>query len=137
MRKPLQSALSARRETIRAQIDKAQKERDEAEASLAEAQSLLAGRDADVQNLREQTRKEVELERKRLAASAEQEIEKLQAQAARQIAGAHKLAQRELQQFLATRSLELARNSVISQLRPEDDDRFIKDRLEELGRARG
>ena len=60
LRKPLQTALSARRETIKSQIERAQKERDEAAASLAEAQSLLAATDADVQNIRAETRKEVE-----------------------------------------------------------------------------
>ena len=65
------------------------------------------------------------------------EIARLKTQAEREIELARKASRRSLEQFLATRSLQLARQSVISQLRPEDDDRFIRERLDELRRARG
>jgi len=136
LRNPLQSALAARRETIKRQIAEAQAERDLAAQSLAEAQSLLGQMSDDVEQVRINARKEAEQERERLATAADQGIEKLKAQGAREIQGSRKLAQRDLQRFLAGRSLELARSSVISQLRPEDDNRFIKDRLDEFGRAR-
>ena len=137
LRKPLKDALAARREGIRRELLKAQKERDRAAAKLSEAEALLARLDADVEAVREQARQEAEAERQRQAAAADHEIEKLRAQAARELEMARKGTHKSLQQFLASRSVELAKESVINQLRPEDDIRLIRERIGELGRASG
>jgi len=137
LRKPIKNALSARRESIRMELQKAQEARDKAAEQLAEAERLLAHLDKDVDALREQAKHEAELERQRHAAAAALEIEKLKAQAARELEMAHKTARKGLQEFLANRSIEVARQSVVSELRPEDDIRLIKQRVAELGRARG
>jgi len=50
---------------------------------------------------------------------------------------ARKATHKGLQQFLANRSLEIAKQSVINELRPEDDLRLIRERIGELRRARG
>ena len=136
LRKPLTGALLSRRENIKLELAKAQEERDRAAERLAEAQNLFARLDKDVNELREQARQEAVLERERQATAAENEIQKLKAQAAREIEVAHKTAERALRQFLADRSLELAKASVVNQLRPEDDNRFIKDKIDELRRSR-
>jgi F-type H+-transporting ATPase subunit b len=137
LRKPLANALSARRDAIRSEIAQAEKERAQAAEQLAEAQALLAHADADVEAARKQALAEVTQERQRQAEAAETEIARLKTQAEREIELARKASRRNLEQFLATRSLQLAKQSVISQLRPEDDDRFIRERLDELRRARG
>jgi hypothetical protein len=48
---------------------------------------------------------------------------------------ADKLARKELRQYLAKRSVELARESVRSQMRPEDDTHLIKENIGELRRT--
>lgn len=136
LRSPISGSLTARRERISQEIARAQKEREEAAASLAEAQAQLAHLSDDVDQIRKHAEAEVDQERKRLAAAAEQEIQRLNFQADRELDRARKAAQKELQQFLASRSIELAKHSVAMQLRPEDDSRFIKNRLDELRRAR-
>jgi F0F1-type ATP synthase membrane subunit b/b' len=137
LRKPLANALTARRETIRSEIARAENERAQAAEQLAEAQALLAHIDADVEAARKQALEEVTEERQRQAEAAEREVARLKTQTEREIEFARKASRRSLEQFLATRSLQLAKQSVISQLRPEDDDRFIRERLDELRRARG
>lgn len=137
LRKPLKSALATRRESIKREIVLAQEEREQAAAKLAEAQAMLARLDSEIAGVQAQARQEAALERQRLAKAADNEIEKLKAQANREMEIARKAAQKELRRFLANRSLELARESVANQLRPEDDNRLIKDRIEELRRARG
>jgi F0F1-type ATP synthase membrane subunit b/b' len=136
LRKPLKNALLARGEAIKREILTAQAERDTAAAKLAEAETLLAHVDVDVQTVREQARQEAELERQRQALAADIEIEKLKAQGARQLEMAGKTARKGLQEFLANRSIELARKSVVNQLRPEDDIRLIRQRVAELGRTK-
>ncbi len=137
LRRPIASALASRRENIRNEIQKAQQEKLAAEEKLAETDALLARRDADVQAVRDQAMQEAELERARQAAAADHEIEKLKNQADRKLETAIKVARKELRQFLANRSVELARASVINQLSSDDDLRLIKDRVAELRRARG
>ena len=137
LQKPIKHALNARREAIRKQLADAQQERDQAAEKLTQAETMLGRIDQEVENLKRQAREEAELERKRQAASGEQEMERLKGQADRELEAASKAARRELQKFLANRSIQLAKESVISQLRPEDDVRLIRDRVNELRGARG
>jgi F-type H+-transporting ATPase subunit b len=136
LRKPLTNALEARRERIKVEIAKAEAERAKAAEQLAEAQALLGHVNDDVEAIRAQSRQEVDLERQRQAESAEKEIARLRAQAEREVELARKAAHKSLRQYLASRSLQLAQQSIISQLRPQDDDLFIKERIDELRRVR-
>ena len=104
-------------------------------AKVAEADTLLSRLDDDVRTVHEQARQEAEQERQRLAAATEREIEKLKQQAQREIERADKLARKELRQYLAKRSIDLARESVRSQMRPEDDTLLIKESIGELRRT--
>ena len=137
LRKPIAAALAARGETIRKQIKQAEEEKKAAEENLAQADAQLAHLDADVQALRQQAEKEAALEGERLAAAGENEIEKLKIQADRELETTRKVAKKELRQFLAQRSLDLAKATVVSRLNPDEDVRLIKERVAELGRLRG
>ena len=135
LRRPISQALLARRESIKQEIVAAQTERERALAQVAEADALLSKLDNDVRAVHEQSRKEAEAERQRLATSTARELEKLKQQASREIETADKVARKELRQFLAKRSVELARESVRSQMRPEDDTHLIKESIGELRRT--
>ena len=135
LRRPISQALLARRESIKQEIVAAQTERERALAQVAEADAMLSKLDNDVLAVHEQARKEAEAERQRLATSTAREIEKLKQQASREIETADKVARKELRQFLAKRSVELARESVRSQMRPEDDTHLIKESIGELRRT--
>ena len=135
LRRPISQALSGRREAIRQELLTAQNERDQALAKVAEADSMLSRLDEDVRLIHEQARKEAESERQRLAASTAREIEKLKQQALREMETADKLARKELRRYLAKRSVELARESVRNQMRPEDDTHLIKENIGELRRT--
>ena len=137
LRKPIRNALIARGEGIKLELRKAQAERDQASAKLAEAEALLTQVKTDVQTVRDQASQEAEAERQRQVSAAEQEMERLRTQAARELELARKATHKGLQQFLANRSLEIAKQSVINELRPEDDLRLIRERIGELRRARG
>ncbi len=135
LRRKINEALLARRESIRQEIVAAQTERDRALAQVAEADAMLSRLDDDVRAVQEQSRKEAEAERQRLAASTTRELEKLKQQAVREIETADKVARKELRQYLAKRSVELARESVRNQMRPEDDTHLIKESIGELRRT--
>ena len=135
LRRKINEALLARGESIKQELVVAQKEREKALAQLAEADNRLNRLDEDVRLVREQARHEAEAERQRQAVSTEREVEKLKQQAQRDIETADKVARKELRQYLAQRSVEFARESVRSQMRPEDDALLIKDSIGELRRT--
>lgn len=135
LRRPISQALLGRRAAIRQELLTAQNERDQALARVAEADSMLNRLDGDLRMVQEQARKEAESERQRLAASTVREMEKLKQQASREMETADKLARKELRQYLAKRSIELARESVRNQMRPEDDTHLIKENIGELRRT--
>ena len=135
LRKKINQGLLARRDAIQQELVAAKTEREKALARVAEADSLLSRVDDDVRTVHEQAKLEAEQERQRLAAGTEREIEKLKQQAQREIDRAHKLARKELRAYLANRSIELARESLRSRMRPEDDARLIKENIGDLRRT--
>jgi len=135
LRKPINQALLARREAIQQELVKAQQEREQALARVAEADNLLGRLDNDVRTVQEQAREEATSEKQRIAASTEREIEKLKQQAQREMETADKLARKELRQFLAEKSVQMARESIRSQMRPEDDTALIRESIGELRRT--
>jgi F-type H+-transporting ATPase subunit b len=136
LRSPISAALGTRREAIQQELIRAQEQKEQALAKLAEADSLLSRVDADVNAVREEARKEAESERQRQAAATAREIEKLKQQSQREIDTAGKLARNELRRFFAKTSIELARQSVRSRIRPEDDAQLIQQSIGELRRTR-
>jgi F-type H+-transporting ATPase subunit b len=135
LRRPISQALLARRASIRQEIIAAQKEREQALARVAEADSLLGRLGEDVRKVREQAKQEAAAERQRLAAATTREMEKLKQQAQREMETADKLARKELRKYLAQRSVEVARETVRTQMRPEDDARLVSENIGELRRT--
>jgi F-type H+-transporting ATPase subunit b len=135
LRKPISQKLAGRRELIQQELIAAQTERERALARLAEADSLLARLNDDVRAIREQASEEAKSERRRLASSTTREMEKLKQQAQREMETASKLARKELREFLAQRSVEAARESIRSQMRPEDDTALISENIGDLRRT--
>ncbi|HJT67486.1 MAG TPA: ATP synthase F0 subunit B [Pyrinomonadaceae bacterium] len=136
LRRPISEALGARREAIKQELVQAQEQKARAEAKIAEADSLLSRLDSDVRTIREQAVQEAESERQRLAAATQREIEKLKQQAEREMETADKVARKALRQFFAQRSVEYARETVRTRMRPEDDRHLIEESIGELRRAR-
>lgn len=136
MRRPISEALSTRREAIKKELVQAQEQKALAVAKMAEADSLLSRVDTDVRAVTEQSHKEAEAEKQRVAAAAAREIEKLKQQAEREMDNAAKIARKSLRQFLAQKSVEFARERVRGEISPEADRRLIEDSIGELRRAR-
>ena len=135
LRKPISQALQSRRGAIQQELINAQNERDQALGRVAEADSMLRGLDDDVRKVEQQAREEVTSERQRITASTEREIENLKQQAQREMETADKLARKELREFLAEKSVQMARESIRTQMRPEDDTALIRESIGELRRT--
>ena len=137
LRRPINTALLARRDAIQKELVDATSARERALAGVAEADSLLSRLDDDVRLVHEQAQQEAESERQRQAAATAAEMEKLKLQAQRETDRAAKLARKQLRQFLAKRSVELARETVRTRMRPEDDTILIQESIAQLRRTTG
>lgn len=135
LRKPINQALLARRGAIEQELITAQQEREKAVARVAEADSLLSRLEDDVRTVEQQANEEAAAEKQRIAESTEREIEKLKQQAQREMLSADKLARKQLRQFLAEKSVQMARESIRTQMRPEDDTALIRESIGELRRT--
>jgi len=136
LRRPISAALATRRDAIKQELSQAHQQKARALDKLAEADSLLSRLGADVRSVHDQSLQEAEAERQRVAAATAREIEKLKQQAEREIATADKAARKQLRQFFAKRSIDVARDTVRAQMRPEDDRQLIENGIGELRRAR-
>jgi F-type H+-transporting ATPase subunit b len=135
LRKPINQALLARREAIEQELVTAQQEREKALASVAEADRMLGRLEDDIHTVQKQAHEEAASEKQRIAGATEREIEKLKQQAQREMENADKLARKQLRQFLADKSVQMARESIQSQMRPEDDTALIRESIGELRRT--
>ena len=90
----LGEAFRTRRENIRAELARAQQERDAAVAKLKEVEERLARLDTEVNVIKEQSKLEAAEENERIARATETEIAKLSEQAQREIERAGKTARR-------------------------------------------
>jgi F0F1-type ATP synthase membrane subunit b/b' len=136
LRRKISEALGARREAIRQELIQAQEQRERALAQVVEADAQLNRLNADIQSVKEHARQEADSERQRLAAATARELEKLKQQAEREIETADKIARKHLREFFAKRSVEVARETVRTHLKPEDDVLLIIDSIGELRRTR-
>ncbi len=132
----LGDAFRMRRESIKAELDRARKERDAALEKLKEVEARLAGLDSEIANIAERSKREADAERDRIAQSTEVEISKLSAQAQREIENAGKSAKNDLRRFAAEQSVQLAEQMIRRNMRPEDDARLINRNIDEMGAAR-
>lgn len=131
----LSDAFKARKETIKQELARAQQERDAALAKLKEVEERLARLDGEVTAIQQQSQREAEEERERIAKSTEVEIAKLGEQAQREIESAGKAAKHGLRVYAAETSVRLAEEIIRREMRPEDDARLIQRNVQELGGA--
>jgi F-type H+-transporting ATPase subunit b len=135
VRKPIGAAFASRSESIKNELARARAEKEKAQAELAETEKLLSGIPSEVSHIKDQARLEADNERQRLVKAAEEEIRKLEMQGNREMEMAHRVALKELREFLAKRSIEFATENVQARLRPEDDARIISSSLAALRRS--
>ena len=136
LRRKISEALAQRRDAIKQELVDAQQRRERALAQVADAEAKLNHLDADIQSVHEHAKQEAQSERERLAAATKRDVEKLEQQARREMDTADKVARKQLRQFFAKRSIEVARNTVSTQMKPEDDVLLIKESIGELRRTR-
>ena len=132
--RPVREALRARGERIKHDLAKAQQERDQALAKLAEVEARFADLDAEIATIKERAKVEGEAERQRIKQATEEEVSRIRGQAKREIESAGKAARHELRKFAAAESVRLAEEILRVEIGSDDDARLTSKSVQELGR---
>ena len=132
--RPVREALRSRGERIKHELARAQDERNQALAKLAEVEARFADLDAEVAAIKERAKVEGKVERERIQLATEEEIARIREQAKKEIESAGKAARHELRRFAATESVRLAEEILKTEIGPADDARLTSQSVRELGR---
>ncbi len=133
LKKPLSNAFKAKRETIRAELIKAEEERQAALAQLTATEAKLAQLDAETQTVRSRAAAEANAEKSRIVEQTEFEVRKLREQANSEIARKNQIARSELRRFSAEESIRLAEEKIRREMNPEKDARIVRANIESIG----
>jgi len=133
VKKPLTDAFKARREAIRADLIRAEEEKQAALAKLTAAEAKLAQLESEKEAVLQKAKDEAAAEKKRVAAQTKLEVERLHEQAQSEIARLGHQSRAELRRFSAEESIRIATEKLKSQINADKDSRLVKANLQEIG----
>ena len=132
VRKPAREFFAARLAAVRATLDRAAKEKAEADAKMSALSARLNKLDAELADIRTQSAREAAAERQRMEVETKTDAEKLRAVARREIEGAKQSALLQLREFAAEKAVTLAEQMIRQELTPQDDARLLRSVSAEL-----
>jgi F-type H+-transporting ATPase subunit b len=133
LKKPLSEAFKAKRETIRAELIKAEEEKQAALAKLTTAEAKIARIESESDEIVEKAKQEAKEEKARIAREAEDEIKRLEAQAANEIERKSQQVRAELRRFSAEESVRLAEEKIKKSINAKKDAELVKANIKSIG----
>lgn len=133
LKKPLGDAFKAKRELIRAELIKAEQEKQAALAKLTSAEAKLAQLEAEKENVLRKAKEEAAFEQNRLAEQTDEDVERLRSQTEAEIVRLANQTRAELRRFSAEESIRLAEAKLLAQIDGGTDARLVKASISEIG----
>lgn len=133
LKTPLSNAFKAKRETIRAELIKAEEEKQAALAQLTATEARIVNLDAEQQSVRSRAAHEAEAEKARVAEQTEFEIGKLREQATSEIERKNQQVRTELRKYSAEESIRLAEEKIRREITGEKDAQIVKANIQAIG----
>lgn len=133
LKKPLGDAFKAKRDQIRAELIRAEEEKQAALARLTSTEARLAQLDSEKETIMQNARDEAAFEKKRLAELTEVEAERLRKQSEAELARLTGQTRAELRRFSAEESIRLAEQKLRAQIDSSVDARLVKAGIQEIG----
>ncbi len=132
-KKPLSDAFKARREQIRADLIRAEEEKQAALVKLTAAEAKLAQLGNEKEHLLLRAKEEAEFEKKRLAEQTALDIERMKQQADSELLRLSNQSKADLKRFSAEESIRLAEAKLRSQIDGDTDVRLVRANIQEIG----
>lgn len=133
VKKPLSDAFKTKREQIRAELIKAEAEKQAALARLTSAEAKLAQLETEKENILQKAKDEAAFEKKRLADQTKTDVERLQQQMEAELVRAANQTRAELRRFSAVESIRLAEERLRKQIDGKTDAKLVKSSIAEIG----
>jgi len=133
LRKPLSDAFKAKREAIRADLIRAEEEKQAALAQLTSAEAKLVVLEQEKAAILQRARDEVAAEKQRIIAEAEAEAQKMRQQSESEIARLAQQARIDLRRLSAEESIRLAEEKLRSRVNAQSDGRLVKASIDAIG----
>lgn len=133
LKKPLSEAFKAKREGIRAELIKAEEEKQAALSQLTSAEAKLAALETEKAAVLKKANEEAEAEKRRLAEQTESEIQKLREQTSGEVSRLGKQTKAQLRRFSAEESIRLAEEKLRAQIDASKDAQLIKAGITSIG----
>lgn len=126
LRKPVRQFFADRFAQIRATLERAAREKEEAQKRIRAIDERLAQLDSEVAKIAETARQEAIAETERLRAQTQTDLEKIRDTARREIEAATQTALVELRQFTAASAVTRAEQIIRRELTPADDAALLQ-----------
>jgi F-type H+-transporting ATPase subunit b len=133
LKKPLSEAFKAKRETIRAELIKAEEEKRAALEQLTAAEAKLVRLDIEAEEIRAGARRESDEEKRRIHEQTLQDIAKMRQQAETEIERLTLQIKSELRRFSAEESIRLAEEKIKTSINAEKDARLVRANIQAIG----
>ncbi|MBK8148276.1 MAG: hypothetical protein IPN69_22320 [Acidobacteria bacterium] len=133
LKKPLSGAFKAKRETIRAELIKAEEQKQAALAELTATEAKLARLDAEAEEVVARAKEEAAAEKKRIAKETDEETKRLENQATGEIDRKTAQVRVELRRYSAEEAVRLAEEKLKAGINAESDSRLVKAGISAIG----
>ena len=133
LKKPLSEAFKAKRETIRAELIRAEEEKQAALAQLTSTEAKLVGLENESANILEKARLEAEAEKNRIQAQTEEDLNRLRRQSESESARLSQQARAELRRFSAEESIRLAEEKIKGKINAQADAQLVRSNIQSIG----
>ena len=133
LKKPLGGVFKEKREVIRAELIRAEEEKQAALSDLTSIEAKLVGTDQEKDAIMKAAREEIDVEKKRLAAQGEFEAKKLAVQADGEVTRLGQVARLQLRRFAVDESLRMAEEKLRSQVDLKTDAKLVKSGIDAIG----
>ena len=126
LRKPTRDFFADRFARLRSSLERAAKEKEEAQARIQAIDARLAQLDSETAKIKETAKAEAAAETERLQLQTQADVEKIRATARREIDAATQTAMIELRQFTAGNAVNLAEKIIRQELTQADDAALLQ-----------
>ncbi|WP_411954074.1 F0F1 ATP synthase subunit B [Alkalibacillus sp. S2W] len=131
--RPLMNVMQEREEHVANEIDTAEKNRQEAERLMNEAQDELQGTRQNAQKIIEDAKETAKSEQQTMIAEAKDEAQRIKDNARQEIEQEKERAVQALQEQVGTLSVQIASKVIEKELTVDEQQKLINEYLEQVG----
>ncbi len=133
LKKPLSEAFKAKREAIRADLIKAEQEKEAALAQLTSVEAKLVNLDSEKTTILKNAEEEAEAEKERILQQTENDVRKMREQTENEIVRLAQQSRLELRRYSAEESIRLAEEKIKNVMNSDTDSKLVKASIQSIG----